>query len=185
MKKQDLQNFDIVETRNGNLYMVNVDKGVVFGIYGWAFLGSYEDDLTDAGFCEEARDYDIVRVRRMSGEYQHTHSQWGQAPIIWERKRTPKLSTFELSFLEKTGMKYMARNKNGNLAFFENEPYKDRNANAWSPRSGASGNLKYDILGELFSFIAWEDESPWSVLELLEAGELEEEKSVNRNEDNQ
>ena len=168
MKKSDLQNFDIVKTTRDTAYMVNTDKGILFGRYGWAPLENYEDDLTSVRIHEDAKHFDIVQVRRPEQEHQFRIFFWDEAPIIWERKRTPKLSTFERSFLEKTGMKYMARNKNGNLAFFENEPYKDRSTNAWSPCGGASGKLKDAILGELFSFITWEDESPWSVSELLE-----------------
>ena len=45
MKKKDLQNFDIVETRAGFFFMVCADACIIFGEEGWLNFDDYDDNL--------------------------------------------------------------------------------------------------------------------------------------------
>lgn len=90
MKRSELRNFDIVETKSGYLFMVCADDGVLFRKEGWVDLDNYDDDLTLLNFDE---DYDIVKVRRPEHKYQYWRYGQIDAPVIWERnKKKPKLS---------------------------------------------------------------------------------------------
>lgn len=84
MKKSDLQNFDIVEIRNGLLFLVNADSGVLYGDSGWVSLDNYKDDLTDVGDCGCVSGFDIVRVKRPKQTY--GLCSWADHPIVWERR---------------------------------------------------------------------------------------------------
>lgn len=82
MKKSDLRNFDIVETKYMELYAVNTDKRIIFRDYHWINLDEFSNDLKHI----KDSDLDIKMVRRCKYEYQHSEKFWGKAPVIWERK---------------------------------------------------------------------------------------------------
>lgn len=166
VKKQDLQNFDVVETRTGDLYMVNADRRVLFGIDGWMPLDDYGDDLTDLEVYEEARYYDILRVRRPSDEHQCVCRQWDEAPIVWERKEEPTLTEEEFVSLEILRPElWIARDKCGDLYLYNEEPNKYEYEAVWDAQRSYEVEAPSD---EFLGFIKWEDDKPWQISGLLE-----------------
>ena len=80
----------------------------------------------------------------------------------------PTLTAKERAFCEMVTEGYIARDEDGELYIYANEPLKEK--------VGWSYDADYLILNsEYFPFIKWEDESPWSIEELLKL-EVEDDK---------
>lgn len=62
--KFKLQNFDIVQTRNGNVYLACVDNGILINIekVGFTYLNELNDDLTHK--FNESNEWDIMEIYR-------------------------------------------------------------------------------------------------------------------------
>lgn len=101
MKKSDLKNRMVVETRNGNRYLVVDDYLLAINGKGFLFLSSYTDDLTNKDKLttdpiEEKinREFDIMKI------YDRT-TQWNYLKgidLLWERK---EVVTMTLSDIKK------------------------------------------------------------------------------------
>lgn len=72
---------------------------------------------------------------------------------------------------------WIARDEDGDLSLYENEPVKSYRKGFWFPTTGASYDLfAYDFLGILtsalhrnfdFSKVAWEDDEPKQLKDIL------------------
>lgn len=101
MKKNDLQNRMVVETRLGNRYLV-VDDWLL-GVNGRNFvpLEQYNDDLTNTDI---GSDYDIMKVYRKTIQFYWTN----ECDLLWERDETPKEVVMTISEIEEMlGIKYL------------------------------------------------------------------------------
>ena len=61
--------------------------------------------------------------------------------------------------------KYIARDKDGEISFFTDKPYK-MTGDYWG-NTNKTGRI---IFNNLFQFIKWEDEAPYEIAELLKEG---------------
>lgn len=85
--------------------------------------------------------------------------------IAWlmaEYKPTPVLTEREKHFVEFAETGWIARDGDGRLYWYKEKPNKYTGRHYWSR------DCKHMSLGviEVFPFITWEDEEPWSVEEL-------------------
>lgn len=80
-----------------------------------------------------------------------------------EHKETPKLTKKERLMCEILESGWIARDYNGSLFYFEEEPWKV--FRIWMIEHG--NTIKLTLFNTLFSFIKWEDDAPWTVEELL------------------
>ena len=170
MKKQDLKHGMVVETRWGMKYLITeghdhlvltcLPSGSVYDV-----LEHYNDDLMmTSGFAcllGVQKESDIVKV----------YSDYTCSNLLWERKDKPSLTEDEINLLrmvQRHGSKYewIARDKSRKLFLYHKKPIKV--ITAWSDQQ--SGDLIYSYLGpfdDMFKFIKWEDEEPYSISELL------------------
>lgn len=87
-----------------------------------------------------------------------------------EHIEQPKLTKRERAFCEAAQTGWIARDKNGSLFWYGTMPGPKGNA-IWvccDPRSYQMFNM-----GSLFKFIAWSDEKPWSIEDLLKLDVME------------
>lgn len=94
----------------------------------------------------------------------------GAALIKWlyaDNVKAPLLTKVERSVCELIGSGWIARDMNGDLYVYKSLPEKE--SEYW--RSSNSDYTKFsdvlDFIGAEFSFILWENETPWSIDELL------------------
>lgn len=88
--------------------------------------------------------------------------------LLEEYKKPVKLSKFEYEYLKvakENEYNFIARDKNGTLFLYAGKPFKCENV--WS----YLGNVLI-IFIELFKFVKWEDEEPWSIDEILAKAEV-------------
>ncbi|MEM1973682.1 MAG: hypothetical protein QXN68_02710 [Thermoplasmata archaeon] len=88
----------VVETRNGNRYLVFVDK--IIRDNGWLRLSNYSDDLNDK---DNEKEFDIVKVFDIVNRLDDVKTT---TKLLWERKEklpyeTPKLNLIDLEDIEK------------------------------------------------------------------------------------
>ena len=162
MKKCDLKYGNVIETRNGDKYLVaygHTDKVLVNlndGIWISAPIKScYKEDLTNVDYF----DIDIMKVYK---DYTCTE-------LLWERKDEPKpkLTEDEKVILRNLPKKYkwIARDYVGSMWIFENKPIKNIFGWVYSTASGLP-------FPNLFQFIKYEDKGePYSIEELLKGEE--------------
>lgn len=86
--------------------------------------------------------------------------------LLWERKEKPKLTEDGKVILRNIpkNYKWIARDEDGELNIYENEPYK--NTCYWIYDYGDACDIS--IFERLFQFIKWEDKEPYKISELLE-----------------
>lgn len=83
--------------------------------------------------------------------------------LMSEYKPEPVLTQREKGFVECIGGGWLARDKDGNLTWFEDQPERSHHEYIWTE------DIDYDqakLCDMYFPFITWEDEEPWSVEEL-------------------
>lgn len=97
-----------------------------------------------------------------------------------EQPKKPKLTKKERQFCELVETGWIARNKTGDLYFYEpheDKPYKLNSADTTIWRHDAMicflSDEECDLFHVPFSFITWDDEEPWSIEDLLKL-EVEE-----------
>ena len=96
-----------------------------------------------------------------------------------EHMEKPKLTKKERQFCELVETGWIARNKNGDLYFYEphtDKPYKLDRADSTIWRHYAMMYFLSDAESDLFhipfAFIKWEDEEPWRIEDLLKLEEV-------------
>ena len=88
--------------------------------------------------------------------------RWAESEYV-EKKHT--ITSREKNFLDTliSNCKYIARDKDNSLYVYYDKPIR---GNKFWISDYASHNMPKDMYGDVFSFIKWEDEEPWSIKDL-------------------
>lgn len=90
--------------------------------------------------------------------------EWSESEYI----EKPTITSKEMAFLNLLlpRWKYIVRDKNTSLYVFTTIPRKA--TDCWSVKDISNDycHVFKDLLGEMFNFIKWEDEEPWSIEDL-------------------
>lgn len=155
MKKSDLEIGNVVELRKGDkllfFYSLAVPKLIGLNGCGYIMIDSYHEDLTDIdGF----KIFDIMKV----------YKDYTCKELLWERKEMPKLTEDEKVVLRNIDKEYkwITRDEDMTLSFHSVKPHKE--AYFWS---SLEANYVDNLFPNLFQFIEWEDDEPYSIEELL------------------
>ena len=154
MKKSDLKHGNVVELRNGDKLLfcwgLKKDKLIDLKGRGYETLDCHYEDLTYSNGFEQM---DIMKI----------YKDYTCKELLWERKE-PKLTEDERVILRNIGKeyKYIARDEDRTLSFHSVKPHKE--AYFWS---SLEASYVSDLFPNLFKFIKWEDEEPYSIEELL------------------
>ena len=95
-----------------------------------------------------------------------------EAPIRWaesEYVEEPAITLREKNFLDLLlpDCKYIARdNINNNLYIYYNKPRRNSMKGSWITDNSNCFYVSRDMYGNMFDFIKWEDEEPWSIEDL-------------------
>lgn len=153
MKKEDLKYGNVVELRNKAVYLYNLTGVPLLSFNGeeGKDISQYKKDLT---FINNTYpELDIMKV----------YKDFTFKELLWERKEK-KLTNVEKIILEnidRKRFKWIARNKDGFLFAYDEKPIKAKYS--WSHKYNI-----YDFpFDNLFQFIKWEDDEPYSIEELL------------------
>ena len=159
MTKQDLKNGMILEDRIGDKYLLC--EGVMRGLSGYTLIYHYSDDLTVKDWSKR----DIVKVYKDTEMYNlESMFKEDNLKLLWERKEL-KLTVLELEVLkalDTLGFVYIARDKDGDLCAYLEEPYRKNDTWYWSGFEGP-----YYLSKELFLFISSENKEPTLVKDIL------------------
>lgn len=101
-----------------------------------------------------------------SGNCAHSRTKW----LLSEYKEPIKLSRFEYSLLRhvyKLNHKYIARDKNGDISLYLDEPDKDLLTEIWHGKE-----YEFTLFNSLFKFVKWEDKKPTSIQDILDNCEV-------------
>jgi len=164
MKKSDLRNGMVVETRHKQRFLVFDDK--LLGQHENIRIKEYNEELWFGN--KYSYGLDIMKV--YPNIFVITDYNVMQQPL-WERKETPRLTNDEIAILRNIDKKYkwIARDKNGILYIYDSVPEKRGNYK-WS-----RDTLHVDILSNLslfshmFNFIKWTDDEPYNINDLLDS----------------
>lgn len=155
MEKSDLKYGNVVELRNGDCYvLVNVyNESILIALtskYHFNF-DIYDKDLINTCGFEK---FDIIKV----------YKDYTCKKLLWERKEEPKpkLTEDEKAILRNIPKKYkyIARDKSGLIFLCSKKPSK-------CDYSWIGYNDIAFPFDNLFQFIKWEDDEPYSIEELL------------------
>lgn len=103
-----------------------------------------------------------------SGNCTHARTKW----LLSEYKEPIKLSRLEyelLKFWSGKEYKYIARDKNGDISIYLDEPDKDPLTEIWHGKE-----YEFTLFNSLFPFIKWEDREATSIQEVLNNCEVVE-----------
>lgn len=92
--------------------------------------------------------------------------RWAESEYV-EKKHTITLR--EKNFLDALlpNCKYIARdNINNNLYIYYNKPRRNSMKGSWITDNSNCFYVSRDMYGNIFDFIKWEDEEPWSIEDL-------------------
>lgn len=95
-----------------------------------------------------------------------------KATVLWlmsEYKPEPVLTAREKHFVEAINNGFIARDKNNNLCWYSVKPLRRIDVPIWknNRRSFSISISRTEIFAnDMFPFITWEDEEPWSVEDL-------------------
>lgn len=90
--------------------------------------------------------------------------------MLSEYKEPVKLTRMECSLLRhvyKLNYKYIARDKDGDISLYLDEPDKDLLAEFWHGKE-----YEFTLFNNLFPFIKWKDKEPTEIKEVLENCEV-------------
>ena len=155
MKKSELEYGNVVELRNGLIFLfLDRHKSLVelTGV-GCTDIDYYDENLTRSSRQES---YDIMKV----------YKDYTCKELLWKRKEKPQPTEDEKIILKNIPKKYkyIARDKNGLIFLHSKKPSKYDYS--W---------IGYNDIAfpyyHLFQFIKWEDEEPYSIEELLKGEE--------------
>ena len=158
MKKSDLEYGNVVETREGIKYLYhckNSDKFLNLDYDGFLWIRNYRQDFTD---IDGEVEFDIMKV----------YKDYTLTELLWERKEKPQpqLTENEKAILRNVPKEYkwIARDLSGMVYIFIERPEKGQFI--WY----GCGQPMIPFYN-LFQFIQWEDEEPYSIEELLKGEE--------------
>ena len=103
-----------------------------------------------------------------------------EEPMKWsesEYVEKPIITSREKNFLDALlpNCKYIARDINNDLYIYYNKPRRNSMNESWITDDSNYFYVSRDMYGNMFDFIKWEDEGPWSIEDLkkLECEEYE------------
>ena len=149
MKKSDLKYGNVVELRNGDKYLLYDDDIISLTGDGYIPPDNYRQDFTD---IDGEVEFDIMKV----------YKDYTLTELLWERKEKPQLNENEKVILRSLPKEYkwIARDLSGMVYIFIERPEKGQAI--WY----GCGQPMIPIYN-LFQFIQWEDEEPYSIEKLL------------------
>ena len=152
MKKSDLKNGNVVETREGKKYLYhckNSDKFLNLDDNGFLRIRDFDKNLKS---IYDLNEFDIMKV----------YKDYTCKELLWERKEKPQLTEDEKVILKNLPKEYkwIARDLSGMVYIFIERPEKGQAI--WY---GCGRPMT--TFDHLFQFIKWEDEEPYSIEELL------------------
>ena len=157
MNKSDLKYGNVVETRSGDKYLFTFhdEEDIFVDLTGDGYY--YFESLH---FNTNYKNSDIVIMK--------VYKDYTCKELLWERKEKPQLTEDEKVILRNIYKKYkwVARDEDRTLSFHYVKPHKE--AYFWS---SLEANYVDDLFPNLFQFIKWEDEEPYSIEELLKGEE--------------
>lgn len=159
MRKSDLQNGMAVEFRNGQRGIVVND--FITSLNDYRALTMFKDDLKH----KFVNNFDIVKIyhihKPQSLQYILNHLQ-----LIWERPLEIQLTEQEINILSslEPQYKYIARDLNGALWVYEEEPEKNIHWYVWESDSNC---LPFQAFEHLFTSIQFENEYPVNINNIL------------------
>lgn len=159
MKKSDLKYGNVVETRKGCKYLYHCKNSDKFlNLDGDGFLWICDFDKNLKCINKTFNEFDIMKV----------YKDYTCKELLWERKEKTKLTEDEKVILRNIDKdyKYITRDEDGTLSFHVVKPHKE--AYFWS---SYNANYVSDLFPNLFKFIQWEDEEPYSIEDLLKGKE--------------
>ena len=157
MKKSDLKYGNVVETREGIKYLFTYhDEEDIFV------------DLTGDGYYYFESLYFNTNYKNSALVIMKVYADYTCKELLWEKKEKPKLTEDEKVILRNIDKdyKYIARDKDGAVCFHYVKPHKE--SYFWS---SYNANYVSDLFPNLFKFIQWEDDEPYSIEELLKGEE--------------
>ena len=164
MKKQELENGMVVETRDKFRFLVIGDN--LQGKDGYLKLQDYKDDMQFGNNHQPGYfnldNFDIMKV--YANMFAITDYKVAQQPL-WERKETPRLTNDEIAILRNIDKKYiwLARDINGGLYIYEFKPGKS-STEIWIAY-GKSVDLS--LFSHMFKGITFNDKEPFDIKALL------------------
>lgn len=157
MRLEDLKYGNVVELRNGERYVLGV-----FGVH--EFFISLNN-----GICIEVEKYNDNLIEKIfsTNDIIKVYKDYTCQELLWERKEKPKLTDDEKAILSNIDKcyKYIARDESNRLYIYKEKPYK--NAIHWSDNDIDDDFLDFYMFDNLFQFIKWEDDEPYSIEDLL------------------
>ena len=164
MKKQELENGMVVETRDKFRFLVIGDN--LQGKDGYLKLQDYKDYMQfgnnhQPGYIN-LDNFDIMKV--YPNIFVITDYNVMQQPL-WERKEPPRLTNDEIAILRNIDKKYkwIARDGDGGLCIYKDQPVKQGNP-AWGCRTSYAD---LSLFSNMFNFIQWTDSEPYVIDDLL------------------
>ena len=156
MKKSELENGMVVETRDKQRFLVVGDN--LLGRHRNVKLEDYNEELWYKYSCV----VDIMKV--YPNIFVITDYKVAQQPL-WERRETPRLTNDEIAILRNIDKKYiwLARDINGGLYIYEFKPGKS-STEIWIAY-GKSVDLS--LFSHMFKGITFNDKEPFDIKALL------------------
>lgn len=174
--KKDLKNLMVVELRNG--WKAVVIDDILMGVDGFIRLKNYNDNLKKSDSRDY--DYDIMKVWQPTEHMGYGFNDYidytvTKYPAFWERKEKKEiqLTTEERAFLNSillvSDYKYIARDKKCDALYvFRAKPNKGFFSSEWIYCPGDSHATDItDKTKDMFKFITWDDDEPYSIEDLL------------------
>ena len=176
MKKSELKTGYLVETKENGLQIIMPI------MYEGEETLALVDDLKSY-MCQQLDTYDVFERETVLKVYglpkNTTNSVWRKISIkdrdvLWDCKEQPKLIKEDKAFLENIIEEsfYIARDDDNDLYLYISKPYKEENV--WFPVQNGEPSMEncLNINKNLFTFIKWEDEEPYSKENLMKLIEL-------------
>ena len=158
MKKQELENGMVVETRHKQRFLVIGDN--LLGQHENIKLKEYNEELWFGN--KYSYGLDIMKV--YPNIFVITDYNVMQQPL-WERRETPRLTNDEIAILRNIDKEYkwIARDGDGGLCIYKDQPVKQGNP-AWGCRTSY---VDLSFFSNMFNFIQWTDSEPYVIVGLL------------------
>lgn len=160
MRKSDLQNGMAVEFRNGQRGIVIND--FITSLNDYRMLTTFKDNLKH----KFNKNIDIIKIyninKEQSLQYILNHLQ-----LIWERPLEIQLTEQEINVLSslEPQYKYIARDLNGALWIYGEEPEKNTDYYIWESNANCLPFLAFE---HLFTNIQFENTYPVNIHDILE-----------------
>lgn len=154
MKQSDLKYGNVIETNDDKrfLYICVEDKSKFV-------LLNYVSDFMSL-YLNTKEPVDIVKV----------YKDYKCDKVIWKKKTKPKLSDMEKGLLKgiDSEYKFLCRDeRDGILYAYKIKPVKNPVRKTWCTEGGVKTLYPLSAFNHLFTFITWEDEEAWAIVDLL------------------